>query len=279
MVPFAEDDGDLVRVWFSARDSQGRSQTGRARVALGPGRPEPEVEPEAVLTPGPLGTFDDSGAMGSCLVEQEGRRYLYYIGWNRGVSVPFYTYVGLAISEDGERFAKVSDAPVIGRNDVDPYLATSPWVMVEDGHWRMWYASGTGWERLPDGTPRHNYHIKYAESDDGVDWRPTGRVCIDYSDESEYAIARPCVVRDRDRYRMWFSHRGESYRIGYAESEDGLDWRRLDREGGLGPSDEGWDSEMIEYPFVLDCKGTRYMLYNGNGYGATGIGYAVLDES
>ena len=28
---------------------------------------------------------------------------------------------------------------------------------------------------------------------------------------------------------------------------------------------------MVEYPFVFDHRGSRYMLYNGNGYGATGI--------
>ena len=27
---------------------------------------------------------------------------------------------------------------------------------------------------------------------------------------------------------------------------------------------------MVEYPFVFDHEGARYMLYNGNGYGETG---------
>jgi len=35
---------------------------------------------------------------------------------------------------------------------------------------------------------------------------------------------------------------------------------------------------MVEYPFVFDHKGGRYMLYNGNGYGRTGFGIAVLDR-
>ena len=34
---------------------------------------------------------------------------------------------------------------------------------------------------------------------------------------------------------------------------------------------------MIEYPFVFDHDGSRYMLYNGNGYGKTGFGLAVLE--
>jgi hypothetical protein len=33
---------------------------------------------------------------------------------------------------------------------------------------------------------------------------------------------------------------------------------------------------MQAYPFVFDEGGRRYMLYNGDGYGRTGIGLAVL---
>ena len=34
---------------------------------------------------------------------------------------------------------------------------------------------------------------------------------------------------------------------------------------------------MVEYPYVFDWQGRRYMLYNGNGYGLTGVGLAVLE--
>ena len=138
----------------------------------------------------------------------------------------------------------------------------------------MWYVSGVRWEMV-NGRPRHFYHIKYAESPDGVDWRREGVVCIDFLD-GEYAIARPSVVHDRDGYRMWYCSRGEAYRIGYAESHEGKRWQRRDEVGGLPASTTGWDSEMTAYPFVFDHAGTRYMLYNGNKFGKTGIGLAVL---
>ena len=76
---------------------------------------------------------------------------------------------------------------------------------------------------------------------------------------------------------MWYSCRGSAYRIGYAESNDGLEWERKDEEAGIDVSQDGWDSEMIEYPCVFQHGGSWYMLYNGNGYGASGIGLAVLD--
>ena len=184
-----------------------------------------------MLAPGPLGAFDDSGAMGSCLVCHDDRELLYFIGWNTGVTVPFTTFIGCAVAEDG-RFERVSLAPVVGRTDADPFLATSPWVLVEEGRWRMWYASGVRWT-ADEGGPHHEYRIVHAESEDGIAWRPTGDVCIDFASEDEYALARPCVIRDADRYRMWFSHRGPAYSIGYAESDDGLTWERDDERGGF----------------------------------------------
>ena len=85
------------------------------------------------------------------------------------------------------------------------------------------------------------------------------------------------MIRDGERYRMWFAARGERYRLAYAESDDGVTWRRADADAGLEPSDSGWDSEMVEYPAVLDHDGARYLLYNGNDYGRTGVGYAVAN--
>lgn len=277
MVPFLGTWDDGLELFFSSRDAKGRSHTGRGLLTLGQEGGSVAVSPRSVLDPGPLGGFDDSGAMGACLVDYEDRLFLYYIGWTLAVSVPFATYIGLAISDDrGKTFRRASRGPVIGRTDADPFLATSPWVRIEDGRWRMWYTSGVRWEQTTDG-PKHYYRIVYAESTDGVAWEPTGQVCIDFTDAGEYAIARPCVLRDDDGYHMWFSHRGTAYRIGYASSVDGLTWQRDDRRAGLGPSEEGWDSASVEYGFVFDHRGTRWMLFNGNNYGETGIGLARWD--
>lgn len=280
MLPVAETLRDgKVRVYFSARDGLGRSQVARTELTLpaGPNQPRPAIDEEPVVRLGPLGGFDDSGATCSALVAHRGRQFLYYSGWSLGQTVPFYIFIGCAISEDGGRtFQKVSPSPIVERNGIDPFLAGHPSVLIEDGVWRMWYASGTGWS-IADGKPRHHYHIKYAESRDGLEWRRDGLVCVDYESPEEYAIGRPFVLRDGDVYRMWYSKRGSSYRIGYAESPDGLSWRRLDSQVGIDVAPEGWDSEMVAYPCVFDMAGRRWMLYNGNGYGRTGIGHAVLE--
>ena len=50
----------------------------------------------------------------------------------------------------------------------------------------------------------------------------------------------------------------------------------IEKNSFIDVSDDGWDSEMICYPFVFDHKGKRYMLYNGNDYGKKGFGLAIL---
>jgi hypothetical protein len=276
-VPTIDVGDGSVRLYFTSRDAAGRSHIAAATVDLD-GQTPPEIQPEPVVSPGPPGAFDDSGAMSSCLVRSRDQLYLYYVGWSKAVIVPFYTFTGLAISDDGgSTFEKVRATPILDRSPFDPYMAHSPWVVVEGGRWRMWYSSCVDWRSESTGL-RHYYHVKYAESDDGIEWRRDGRICVDFSYPGEHAIARPCVVRDGNLYRMWFAHRGDAYRIGYAESTDGLEWTRRDDRAGIDVSPSGWDSEMIEYPCVFDFGARRHMLYNGNGFGATGIGHAVWDD-
>jgi hypothetical protein len=267
------------RIYYASRDAASRSHT--CYFDLDPRRPEQllRVGQLPVLVPGGLGSFDEDGAMPSWLLAYQDRLLLFYTGWNRGVTVPFRNAIGVAESLDGgETFTRFSEGPVLDRNVYDPFFTASPCVLADGVGWRLWYLSGVAWE--PHASrPRHRYLIRYAEdAGDPFSWRPTGSIAIDLAGPDEIALARPCVLRDDDRYRMWYSHRGASYRIGYAESSDGLSWTRMDEAAGIDVADSGWDSEMIAYPFVFDASGKRFMLYNGNGYGETGIGIAVLES-
>ncbi len=219
-VPIAESlDDDRLRIYFSTRDAQNRSHTDFIVIDI----KSPDVILERasapVLSPGRAGEFDDSGAMATWLTVDGDRRLLWYIGWNLGVTVPFRNSIGLATSEQGKTFLRFSDGPIVDRTRREPHFCASCCVLRDGMLWRMWYLSCTGW--FHDGLRlQHSYHIKYAESDDGLEWQRDGRIAIDFNDPSEYAISRPSVLRDRDRWKMWYSHRGDGYRIGYAESSD-----------------------------------------------------------
>ena len=279
-IPFAERiDSDLYRIYFCGRDKLNRAQVGYIELNHNNPLEILHITEKPVLGLGLLGTFDNSGVMPSWIISQGDSKYMYYTGWTRGSTVPYYFYIGLAISHDeGKSFERATLAPILERNDIDPYLTASPCIRVENGKWRMWYVSGVKRETENDEVQTY-YNIKYAESRDGIHWDRNGITCIDFEDGNETRIARPCVLRDDDIYKMWYCYAIDSYTIGYAESDDGIHWIRKDKEVGIRVSDSGWDSKMICYPFVFKHKGRTYMLYNGNEYGKAGFGYAVLVDN
>jgi hypothetical protein len=267
---------DVFRVYFSCRDAESRSHIACAEVDLKPSFNVLSIAEEPLLAPGEVGTFDDSGVSLSCIKQINGTKYLYYLGWNLGVTVPWRNSIGLAIYDPTTAtFQRFSTAPLLDRHDVDPYSISYPYVLEDEGIFRMWYGSNLRWGKDQKDMA---HLIKYAESEDAIRWRREGIVALHFRDDGEYAMSRPCVIKEDGFYKMWYSYRGESYRIGYAESADGIEWVRKDAEVGIDVSASGWDSQMIEYPFVFDHQGERYMLYNGNDYGKTGIGLAVLDR-
>jgi hypothetical protein len=278
-VPFADRlEGDIYRVYFTTRDTMNKAHTAFIDIDILNPHKIVNIANSPVLAPGMLGGFDDSGAMGCWLTKEKGTRYLYYQGWNLGVTVPFRNSIGLAVSDENLKFHRYSPGPILDRSMFEPHFTATPCVIVEHRKWKMWYLSCTEW-MMQNDLPKHKYHIKYAESDDGINWQRNGLVAIDYANESEYAISRPSVIHDEGQWKMWYSYRGDAYKIGYAESCDGKKWERLDAQVGITASADGWDSEMIEYPFVFDHKGHRYMLYNGNDYGRTGFGLAILEHN
>lgn len=280
-------DNGTVRIYFATRDGDNRSST--TYLEADAARPERVlyVADRPILSPGRLGTFDDCGAMPSSVVTEGGRKYLYYTGWNRRQPTPYHNAIGLAVSDDGGRtFSRLFDGPIMDRTPHEPYFAITPYVILERGIWRMWYCGCSGWSMV-DGVSEPHYRIMYSESADGISWQRPGTVCIPYRNDDE-ANVRACVVQHGPVYRMWYSFRSirnhgsgarHAYRMGYAESEDGVSWTRLDERAGLERAERGWDSEMIAYPSVYRWRGRLYMLYNGNGFGGTGFGYAFSDTA
>jgi hypothetical protein len=80
------------------------------------------------------------------------------------------------------------------------------------------------------------------------------------------------VLRERDRYRMWFSWRPRRS-MAVVESKDGLNWS--EPTVALGPNAaSGWEDE-VNRPVVLDRAGRYQMWYTGQAKGKSAIGYAT----
>lgn len=272
---------DAIRIFFASLDENKFGRIGFIDVSADDPSHILDHSPEPVLDLGPLGLFDDSGVNPSCMLRVDDALYLYYIGWQRTQRVPYMLYAGLAISRDnGTTFSRYAPTPILDRTPDEPFLRSATTILQEDSRYRAWYVSGTGWTTVR-GASYPTYVIRYADSADGVHWSARTEPCIGPHTGDEFGFGRPWVVHDADRYRMWYSIRSRTapYCIGYAESLDGYMWERKDDLIGIAASAEGWDSEMICYPCVIDVGSARYMFYNGNQHGLTGFGYAILEHN
>lgn len=267
--------GDTFRIFFSCRDSVNRSSITSIDYDIITGKIV-DASPRRLVYAGSAGLFDDCGCFLGDVIRVGKQLFLYYQGWSLSFVAPQKNFIGLAVSDDnGESFHKYSIVPVIDRTEQDPYSLNAPAVLYRNGKFQMWYGSNRTWGK--DNTL--NIVVRTATSPDGKKWDLSNAVCLEGRSPSEYSFAVSTVFYDNNLYKMFYSYRGLGYRIGYAESCDGERWNRMDFRMDIDVSPEGWDSEMIEYPFVFRHKSETYMLYCGNGYGKSGFGLAKFVDT
>lgn len=271
------------RIYFSARTKEVVSYPYYIDVEAGHIENKLAIAEKPIFEPGKRGTFDDNGITMTSIVKIDAhRKYLYYCGWNKKVSVSYSLSIGCVEVIDDTIYRKISEGPIMERSMFDPIAVSAPMVIKVDNVFYMWYISFTSWNEYA-GKYEPIYVVKHALSDDGLNWKCNNHICVDCEYPGE-AIGRPWVIVDEGVFKMWFSTRGiENYRdkngkhytIGYAESKDGVNWERKMEKFDFPLSDTGWDSEMQEYASVKRMDHTYYMIYNGNAFGKTGFGYAI----
>lgn len=273
---------DVFRIFVTGRDNEGRGHAYYVDYNMKDKKIiNQSVKPS--FSPGKRGCFDDNGAaISSLLKEKDNTIRAYYVGIDVGAMTRYNASIGLAeTNNNGETFVRKYEGPIVTQDKNNPYFVAAPFVIYDESIYKMWFPACRGWE-FRDDYWFHYYNIEYAESTDGINWKRNNSIAIDFQDEYEYAAGRPYVIKENNIYKMWFCSRASkdapTYRIRYAESKDGKNWTRYDNQEGLDISESGWDSEMICYPNIFDYNGNRYMLYNGNRYGKTGFGLAILEE-
>jgi hypothetical protein len=235
-----------------------------------------------VLDVGDPGMFDDAGVILGDVIRVGEKVHMYYVGFQIVNNVKFLAFTGLAISHDnGDSFKRYVNTPVMDRKNEALYIRAIHSVIYEDNKFKIWYATGSGWENI-EGIDYPQYDINYVESIDGITFPDYGLKCIGNDKNNlEYRIGRPRVYKKLDEYIMNFTYGTVDgrYKAGQASSTDGINWIRDDIELGITLSEDGWDSKHLSYPSVLTVNSNKtYMFYNGNDMGLQGFGYAELIE-
>ena len=248
-----------------------------------------EISQGPVINLGALGTFDEHGIFPLNILKYRGQVWGFTTGWSRRTSVSIDMEIGLVVSADnGRSFDRIgTGGPVMSARYNEPCLVGDAFVRATDDGLNMWYIFGSHWDRDNiSGLPERHYRIAYAHSTDGINWQRDGRYIIEPMSEHE-CQALPSVAVINGIHHMIFCYRDafdfrdnptNSYRLGYAYSEDGVHWTRDDNSLGISPSTSDWDSEMMCYPHIFECNQQYYLLYNGNEFGRNGFGVAILEQ-
>ncbi len=273
-------ENDTYRIFFSGRDANNRSSVGAVDIDIIQRKVIREYK-EPFFEHGLTNSFYADGvSIGNCY-EVNGTTYMLFMGWQNPKNDHWRGDIGRLIVKQDLSLELDTEYPFLSINTIDPISLSYPWVIkTAEDVYSMWYGSTLSW-KTANGEMLHV--IQQASSSNGHEWKRLG-LAVPYELGKIQAFSRPVVLKkpNGDDYEMWFSYRSgddTTYRIGYAVSSDGQHWELALDKVGITVSKDGWDSEMIEYPFVFDHKGERYMLYNGNGYGKTGFGLAVLEEN
>ena len=272
---------NIIRNYVSFRDLKGTGRIGYVDVNANNPSEVLKISESPVLDIGQDGMFDDNGVILGDVIRIENNIHMYYVGFQLVNKSKFLAYSGLAISEDnGETFHRYKQTPILDRENEGLYIRAIHSVIYEDKKFKIWYATGNGWENI-NGVDYPQYDINYIESTDGIHFKENGIKCIENDKvNNEYRIGRPRVYKKDNLYIMNFTYgtTDGKYIAGQATSIDGIDWQRNDNELGIELSKKGWDSIHLSYPSIINTKEKTFMFYNGNNMGKDGFGYAELIE-
>lgn len=198
----------LYRMWYSGSDG-GPWQTGYATSTDGVDWSIHAGNP--VLTVGGGGSWDGQEADGPTVIKDDGLYKMWYHGCDADNTA---CSIGYATSTNGRDWSKYAGNPVLTGTGGEWDAGTALWpsVVKDGGTYKMWYNGGGG-------------RIGLATSPDGVNWtkEATNPVLTEgWGGQAAYAHT---VSREGGTYKMWLrSGAGDSIGIGYAESDDGIDW-------------------------------------------------------
>ena len=278
-VPYIKRDGNIrLFLTFCDKEVVGRA----AYVDLDSNDPTKVLgySKNPILDIGAPGMFDDFGVLPASIVAADNKLYMFYSGYQRLQSLPYVVFSGIAVSEDeGESFRRISQAPFLDRRDNELFIRSNPVVRKFADGYRIYYASGNSWS-VNQKKEVPVYDLKTSNSRDLLSWTDESTIAIPLEND-EYGITVPSIWEEDGRYKMIYSIRSVSseYRLGYAESVDGVHFTRMDHLVGIDVSTSGWDSEMICFANRVVVNDNTWLFYVGNNYGRGGLGVAKLTSS
>lgn len=136
---------DTIRVYIGFCDDNNVGRIGYVDVDADNPSYIQNISDSPVLDIGRPGCFDDNGVVPLSVLRVEDKIYLYYVGFQKGVKVPYFMFGGLSISKDGgNSFKRVSEAPIMDRKDDELFARCGINVIKDKNIYKMWYIGTIG---------------------------------------------------------------------------------------------------------------------------------------
>ena len=216
-------------------------------------------EGNPVLETGPEGSFD-AGALGSMSILKEGDTFhMYYETWGVRSEAEWDAdeyeslQIGHAVSKDGIHWTKDPHNPVLPHGseaDFDRTGVWDPYVIFEDGIFKMWYGGGGG--------SQPNFGWAYATSEDGSHFQKKGLIGIG----NQTGVEDCHVVFDEvsGLYHMYYWHgwsEPEGLFLVTSPTETGFDFNEA-----VNIHIDGDSSYMKKFSHVLRDNDGWHMFYS-----------------
>jgi len=285
--------GDEYWMFYAGSDAKGHRRICLAIAPVGDHTNWKRLGP--LFDIGEPGSFDANWCVLPCIHKFGDKWHMYYTGHTgRGAGLQAFGGMGLAVSDDLLHWERYSTEPILRGDGFEDWPGNKGIaggggriheIEQPDGSilYRMHYTLATG-TPSPDLLVDQAKQAVMAHSYDGITWFDRrvimrARLAADYENAAAVGLN---IWKTPTRYRAVYSGIGTrfgAYSICEAVSEDGLVWDRGEpgENLSLAPQGDGWESQMVEYPNIVEEDGKLRMFYCGNGYGRTGIGTAVAE--
>jgi len=208
------------------------------------------------------------------VITEGGQYYMLYSGTNGST-----WNIGLANSADGKVWTKYPGNPVMSISPTTFYSVaiSGTSILYDNGIFKAWF---TGY----DGSFTR---IGYASSANGITWTVNSNCVVNTGTTGTWdylGVAFPSVIKDNGIYKMWFSgYDGTTWRIGYANSSDGINWEKYEQNGVEEPvldvSVSGADTDGVYGQSVVKDQNVYKMYYTGISTGGSlTINYATSTD-
>ena len=262
----------IFRIFFNSRDEKQRSSVYSIDFDLSTLRLMPDSLKVQFLLNSPNSYFKDGVSLGSHF-ELNGLNWVGFMGWINPSDKHWYGTIGKFQLNDNFDFERIEENPWFDLDNYDQTSLSYPAVYTSKNTMHVWYGTTLAW----DGGNGEMIHIlKEKISKDCVRFESTNRV-VEWKMGESQAFSRPSVLQIHDKFLMAYSVRGNKtrYRIGFGLIEDHSSI--VKQMCTFSTSTSKWESEMVEYPYLVSHGDSIFMFYNGNDYGKSGIGLAQLE--